>query len=90
MLRIKRSAARSAKRSVKWAGIDYLTAAWQPPAARHRGLVAECSRSEIAGETPSETPNGLIGAKSQGFVNLFIKCLQNEGCCVSIGKYHIN
>ena len=90
MLRIKRSAARSAKRSVKWAGIDYLTAAWQPPAARHRGLVAECSRSEIAGETPSETPSGLSGAKSEGFLSPFIQCLQNEGCCVSIGKYHIN
>ena len=90
MLRVERSAARSANRSVKRAGVDHLTAARQPPAAQHRGLVAQCSRSEIASETPSETPNGLIGAKSQGFVNFFIKCLQNEGCCVSIGKYHIN
>ena len=90
MLRVERSAARSANRSVKRAGVDHLTAARQPPAAQHRGLVAQCSRSEIASETPSETPSGLSGAKSEGFLSPFIKCLQNEGCCVSISKYHIN
>ena len=89
-LRVERSAARSANRSVKRAGVDHLTAARQPPAAQHRGLVAQCGRSEIASETPSETPSGLSGAKSEGFVSPFIQCLQNEGCCVSIGKYHIN
>ena len=52
--------------------------------------MAQCSRSEIASETPSETLSGLSGTKSEGFLSPFIQCLENEECCVSIGNYHIN